>query len=132
MKRLKALGGAAVVFGALTILSGGVALFGTPAQRATVGNAVPFVLWFNFIAGFFYVAAGVGLIGRKGWASPLAVALAAATVTIFWAFGLTIAAGTPYEMRTIGAMTLRAAFWIGTAVAACKVMGCGPLGARGD
>lgn len=36
----------AVVFGVLTIMSGGRALFGGAAARAAMGNAVPFVLWF--------------------------------------------------------------------------------------
>jgi hypothetical protein len=38
-------------------LSGGRALFG----GADMGAVVPFVLWFNFLAGFAYVAAGLGL-----------------------------------------------------------------------
>ena len=54
----------AVLFGALTIFSGGRALFGGAEARAAVGAAVPFVLWFNFLAGFAYVAAGVGLFLR--------------------------------------------------------------------
>ena len=47
----------AIVFGALTIISGGRALFG----GVDMGAVVPFVLWFNFLAGFAYVAAGLGL-----------------------------------------------------------------------
>jgi len=42
----------AIVFGALTIVAGGRALFG----GADMGAVVPFVLWFNFCAGF-----------RAGW-----------------------------------------------------------------
>ncbi len=57
---LKAAGAIGLVFGLLTIFSGGTALFGGEAARAAVGNAVPFVLWFNFIAGFFYVLAAWG------------------------------------------------------------------------
>ena len=51
----------ALVFGALTVTSGGKVLFGSEATRAAAGAYVPFVLWFNFLAGFAYVAAGVGL-----------------------------------------------------------------------
>lgn len=51
----------AVLFGALTVWSGGRALFGGSAARAEVGDAVGFVLWFNFLCGFFYVLAGVGV-----------------------------------------------------------------------
>ena len=38
----------ALLFGALTILSGGRTLFGGLEARAAMGDAVPFVLWFNF------------------------------------------------------------------------------------
>lgn len=51
----------AVGFGLLTIKEGGTVLFGNEASRATAGNYVPFVLWSNFLAGFAYVVAGVGL-----------------------------------------------------------------------
>ncbi len=50
-----------MAFGVLTIASGARALFGDAAARAAVGHAVPYVLWFNFLAGFAYVAAGIGL-----------------------------------------------------------------------
>lgn len=43
--------GIAVVFGALTIFSGGKAMFDGAAAQGAVGNAVPFVLWFNFLSG---------------------------------------------------------------------------------
>lgn len=55
----------ALAFGALTVLSGGRALFGSAAAQAAVGDAVPFVLWFDFVAGFAYIAAGVALILRR-------------------------------------------------------------------
>jgi len=48
----------AVAFGLLTIKEGGTILFGDEAARAAAGNYVPFVLWFNFMAGFAYVIAG--------------------------------------------------------------------------
>lgn len=47
----------ATLFGALTVLSGGRALFG----GSDMGDVVAFVLWFNFLAGFAYVIAGIGL-----------------------------------------------------------------------
>jgi len=56
---LKVAGTVAALFGLATIASGGTALFGGEAARAAVGNAVSFVLWFNFLAGFLYVIAGV-------------------------------------------------------------------------
>jgi hypothetical protein len=65
---LRSAAGLAIVFGALTVFAGGGALFGGDEARAAVGNAVPFVLWFNFAAGFAYILAGVGLALRRRWA----------------------------------------------------------------
>jgi len=113
---LRVLAIAAAVFGVLTVVSGGRALFGSEAARAAAGAAVPFVLWFNFLAGFAYLVAATGIALGRSWARPLAVALAAATVAIFVLFGVAIAAGVPYEMRTVGAMVLRSAFWISVAL----------------
>lgn len=100
------------LFGALTIFSGGMALFGPTAAQRAVGNAVPFVLIFNFMAGFAYVAAAVALWVRHPLARPLALAIGLATLAVFAAFGLAVLRGTPFEMRTVGAMILRAGFWL--------------------
>ena len=50
----------AVLFGVVTVFEGGRMLFGRPEIRASAGNIVPFVLWFNFIAGFAYLMVGLG------------------------------------------------------------------------
>ena len=105
----------AVVFGVATVVSGGAALFGGPEARAAVGQAVPFVLWFNFLAGFAYVAAGLGLWLHRAWAAWLALLIAVATLAVFAAFGLHIAMGGAFEPRTAGAMTLRSLVWLATA-----------------
>lgn len=105
----------AIVFGLATILSGGQALFGGAAARAGVGNAVDFVLWFNFAAGFAYVLAGIGLLLRSHWAVGLSILIAVATVVVFAGFGVHVLTGGAYEMRTVGAMALRSAVWIGIA-----------------
>jgi hypothetical protein len=110
----------AILFGAATVFSGGQALFGDEAARATVGNAVPFVLWFNFGSGFAYVVAGGGLVMRRRWALWLSVAIAAATLLVFAAFGIHVLSGGAYEMRTLGAMVLRSAVWIAIAVVAAR------------
>jgi hypothetical protein len=62
---LKTLAVLSVVFGLLSIFSGGRALFGDAQARVAVGNAVGFVLWFNFLAGFSYV-----VVGRRSVAWP--------------------------------------------------------------
>lgn len=108
----------ALVFGALTLASGGKVLFGSEAARAAAGAYVPFVLWFNFLAGFVYVAAGVGLWRWRRWAAWLALGIAAATALVFVALGVHVAMGGAFEPRTVAAMTLRTAFWAAIAVAA--------------
>jgi len=106
----------AVVFGAATVWSGGNVLFGGGAAAA--GSYIPFIVWFNFIAGFFYVAAGAGLWQRRRWAAQLALALAVLTAGAFAALGLHVAAGGAYEMRTVIAMALRTAVWVAIAALA--------------
>lgn len=106
----------AVVFGVATIGAGGSVLFGDGAQ--TAGNVVGFVLWFNFLAGFAYVAAGAGLWLRRRWSAQLALAIAAATLLVFAAFGFHVAVGGAFEARTVGAMTLRSVVWVSIAMLA--------------
>lgn len=106
---------AAMGFGLVTIGSGGRALFGSPEARAAVGDAVPFVLWFNFLAGFAYVLAGAGLLGRRRWAVHASVVLAISTLLVFTAFGVHVIGGGAHEMRTVGAMTVRSLFWVAVA-----------------
>lgn len=108
---LKAAGAIGLVFGLLTVFSGGMALFGGEAARAAVGNAVPFVLWFNFVVGFAYVLAGLGLLLNRRWGVWLSIAIAVATALVLAAFGLHVAGGGLYEMRTVGAMLLRTGVW---------------------
>ncbi len=101
----------AVLFGLLTIGVGGRALFGGAEARAAVGDAVPFVLWFNFLAGFAYVAAGGGLLARRSWAVQLSILILAATILVMIAFGVHLLIGGPYEMRTVALMSLRTVIW---------------------
>jgi len=110
----------AIVFGLATIRAGGQVLFGVPDAVADAGNYVPFVLWFNFVAGFFYVVAGIGFWLRRRWGFLLAAAIAAATVAVFVAFGIHVALGGAWEPRTLAAMTLRSAVWIALAFVAAR------------
>lgn len=100
--------GMAVVFGVLTVISGGRALFG----GADMGAVVPFVLWFNFAAGFAYVAAGLGLWRGAGWAPALAIGIAAATAAVFAGFLWHVWRGGAFETRTMAALPLRLAVWV--------------------
>lgn len=113
--QLIAMAVAAAAFGLLTIASGGRALFGGEAAQQAVGAAVDFVLWFNFVAGFAYVGAAVGLWARRRWAVVLAAGIALATLLVFAALGAHVASGGAYEVRTIGAMVVRSLFWVAIA-----------------
>jgi hypothetical protein len=123
------LGPVAVLFGVATIVSGGTVLFGDTGTRAAAGAVVPFVLWFNFLAGFAYVAAGLGVTFWKPWGAQLAALVAASTLVASAFFAAHVLAGGAYEMRTAMAMTLRAVVWVGIALVGCRALGC--IGARG-
>lgn len=112
----------ALGFGLLTIKEGGTVLFGAEAARAAAGNFVPFVVWFNFMAGFAYVIAGIGLWWQQRWALWLAAAIAAATALVFAALGLHIYAGEAYEQRTVIAMSLRTLVWLTIASVAAQAL----------
>jgi len=106
----------AVLFGMMTIKSGGSVLFINAEARQAAGNYVDFVLWFNFLAGFFYIATGVGLWLKKTWAPIAAVVIATLTLLVFFALGLHIFNGGEYEQRTVMAMSLRTLVWTAIAV----------------
>jgi len=105
----------AVIFGVLTVVSGSRALFG----GVDMGAVVPFVLWFNFSAGFAYVLAGIGLWRGATWAPALSLGIAVATSAVFVAFLWHVWLGSTWEARTMGAMILRTGIW--TAIAAFTV-----------
>lgn len=112
MTRNGILGGLAVVFGIMTLFSGGMVLFGPDDARDAAGAVVPLVLWFNFASGFLYVAAGIGVFLATSWGRLLAYVIAAALAVVMAAFGWHILSGEAWEMRTLGALTLRLVFWI--------------------
>lgn len=115
MNRNRILGGLAVAFGIMTLFSGGMVLFGPHDAREAAGAVVPLVLWFNFASGFLYVAAGIGIFLAMHWGRLLAYVIAAALVVVMAAFVWHILGGDAWEMRTLGALTLRLAFWIAVA-----------------
>ena len=114
----------AIVFGIVTIIVGGKTLFGGTEVRTAAGNIVPFVLWFNFAAGFAYVMTGAGLLLWKRWAARLSAAIAAATIVVFIAFGIHIFLSGAFEARTVGAMIIRSAVWILISISTCRTLGC--------
>jgi hypothetical protein len=113
---------AAIVFGALTVLTGSRALFGSLESRAAFGNAVPFVLWFNFLAGFVYIVAGAGLLLCRHWAVYTSLFVAVSTILVFVAFGVHVIGGGAFERRTIGALMIRSLFWIAMTIVSMRAM----------
>ena len=110
----------AMVFGIMTVFSGGNVLFGPDEARQAAGSYVPFVVWFNFLAGFVYVTAGLGIWLRQSWALGLAVFIAAATFLVALAFGFLVLRGDAFEMRTIGALALRVGVWMAISMALAR------------
>lgn len=105
----------ALVFGMLTLLSGGSVLFGPTEVQTAAGDYIPLVLWFNFLAGFLYITAAIGIWLRCNWATELSVFIAMATCLIALGFGYQVIRGDAYETRTVGALALRIGVW--TAIA---------------
>ena len=103
------------VFGLMTLKSGYAVLFIDGEARAAAGHYVPFVLWFNFISGFFYIIAAAGLWLMRPWSAWLSLLLAGCIVAVYAAFGLHIFNGGEYEMRTVVAMFIRSSVWIAIA-----------------
>ena len=110
----------AVLFGLLTIKSGGSVIFIDGVDRQAAGNYVPLVVWFNFLAGFVYIIAGAGLWMQKQWAVKLSALIVSATLIVYAILGLHIFSGGLYEMRTVVAMGLRSAVWSVIALVAYK------------
>ncbi len=94
-------------------------LFGGPAARAEAGNVVPFVLMFNFGAGFAYLLGRLATLLGRGWATAAWPShwLATSTLLVFAGVGRShVLAGGAYEVRTVIAMTLRSGFWVAQAL----------------
>ena len=106
----------AIAFGALTVVSGGMALF----SGMDMGAVVPVVLWFNFLAGFPYIAAGLALWFKARRAWWLCAAILVATLIVVAFFALHIAQGGAFEPRTVGALLLRAIVWAAIAIIAYR------------
>ncbi|MBT6001932.1 MAG: hypothetical protein HOG76_03750 [Candidatus Marinimicrobia bacterium] len=104
----------AIIFGLMTLRSGASTLF-IEETRAAAGDIVPFVLWINFILGFAYIAAGAGILMGKSWAKNLSLAIVGITLLNYAAFGIHIAMGGLYIMKTVKAMAVRSLIWMSIA-----------------
>ena len=97
-------------------------MFGSLESRADFGNIVPFVLWFNFLAGFVYIVAGAGLLLRRRWAVYTSLFVAVSTILVFVAFAVHVIGGGAFERRTIGALAIRSLFWVGVTIVSIRAM----------
>ncbi len=78
------------------------------------------VLWINFILGFAYIAAGVGLILGRSWAKNLSLGIASITLLTYAAFGIHIAVGGLFMAKTVKVMAIRSLVWLCIAFYAVK------------
>jgi hypothetical protein len=111
--KTKILGIAALVFGVMTLVEGGKVIFGGPESWEAAGNVVPWVLYFNFAAGFVYILTGILTLLKKKASAHFALAIAVGSLVVLLGLGVHITMGLPFEPRTAVAMTIRTLFWSG-------------------
>jgi uncharacterized membrane protein HdeD (DUF308 family) len=95
------------LFGLLTLFAGGSVILNLFGMREKEGNYILFVVWSNFICGFFYLFASYGFFKLKKGTTPLMkisiwILVAAFIVLIAW-----IINDKPFENKTIVALTFR-------------------------
>ena len=113
--------GVAVLFGILTVLSGGRALLvvrprGQPSamQWHLYSGLISLLASSTCLAEW---ACSYGAGGRHNFLPSLLFRLLSFLLPLagMWRLG---------ALRTVGAMTLRSGFWVGIAVSACQALGC--------
>jgi hypothetical protein len=103
------------LFGILTIVSGGRSLF-TEDGIESRGAIVPVVLWFNFFAGFFYIAAGFLVSNSSHLVRWLSVGISiGSTIVLIYLLGH-IVRDEAFQIKTLFAMSFRVIFWISFSV----------------
>lgn len=98
---------ALALFALLTIFMSGSVIFDLFGIRAKEGNYVQFVVVSNFICGFLYLIAALGMFARKVWATQWLVASCGILLVSFLGLLWHIESGGLYEMRTVKAMLFR-------------------------
>lgn len=68
------------------------------------------------------ILAGAGLLRRRRWAVYASLSVAISTILVFAAFAVHIIGGGAFEMRTIGALAIRALFWIAVTMISMRAM----------
>lgn len=113
-----------ILFGLITLKEGGSVALNIGTARVDAGNYVPFVVWFNFLSGFVYITAGIGLWFKKTWASKLSIFLLSSILAVYTLLFIHILGGGLYETRTVFAMGFRALIWGVTAFVSFKTLSC--------
>ena len=76
----------AVTFGLMSIRSGSNLLILDGKVISVGGDYVSFLIWFNTLAGFFYVAIGIGIWQERPWVPSATISLAILTLLVFGIF----------------------------------------------
>lgn len=113
-----------ILFGLITLKEGGSVALNIGTARVDAGNYVPFVVWFNFLSGFVYITAGIGLWLKKTWAAKLSVFLLSSILAVYTLLFIHIFGGGLYETRTVFAMGFRSLIWGVTAFISFKTLSC--------
>ncbi|MCB1156353.1 MAG: hypothetical protein H7A25_08860 [Leptospiraceae bacterium] len=102
-----------ILFGILTISSGGLILFSEEKYRLAAGKYIPEILWFNFLSGFLYLyVSSLILQKNKNTVYSIKFLLFLIFMAVLY-LGIHIISGGEYEKRTLIAMFFRFAFWSG-------------------
>ena len=101
------------LFGLLTLFLSSSVIFDWFGIREKEGNYVLFVVWVNFISSILYLAAVMGLVRLKKWATNLLGVSTAILIMAFLGLMLHINSGGIYETKTIGAMIFRTSLTLG-------------------
>jgi len=101
----------AILFGVISLFKAGSVLFGPQSAGEAVGDFVPFVVWFNFVAAGFYMLAGIGIYIGRSWGYWISGLIALGTIITAAAFVRHLMIGGAYEMQTVGALIIRSGFW---------------------
>ncbi len=113
---LRIVGIIAILFGIMTLKSGGATLFIDGATREDSGNYVPFVVWSNFLMGFAYISAGIGIWLNKNWTKTITICIVSITLLTFLIFGIHILTDGVFEIKTVKVMIMRSLFWVITLI----------------
>jgi len=100
---------ASVLFGLLSVFTGGSVILDLFGMRKNHGDYVLFVVWANFLSGFFYVIASYGFLKMKNWTSPLLLSTLYLLVATSIALLIWVWNGSPYENKTLNIMSFRIA-----------------------